>query len=338
MNPLFNIFELVVVIIRFSINVSLWSQLFQVGIPLQRLESYVGALVFTMPFISLFVCKLLREDAYRIKTKLWLFTLLLPIVFVPLKFLISQVYCFVFKSPVNPLLQSVYTTSFLAYCAIQLVIIFFSFIFTVRRVKSLSDDTCLLPAELPTSGKGRVEKYRQLEVIVSRLVSLMETGFPEIFVLEFESPVVFTVDEGKERPLIVVSRGLLEMLDDDELEACLGHELAHIANRDCFVRKAASFLRAVMFYNPFGYFIESEIYREREFLADRACASVTKKPEALASALIKIAEYPTNPEIFTSRRNVLCLWKKYGFLLRKHPPLEERLKRLVRLAENREFL
>lgn len=148
---------------------------------------------------------------------------------------------------------------------------------------------------------------------------------------------MFTVDESKKNPLIVVSSGLLDLLDEEELEACLGHELAHIKNRDRFVRKTSSFLRAIMFYNPFAYFIESVIYREREFLADIIASRVTKKPEALASALIKIAENTKDPRKLT-KKAVMCFFKKYRFTIRKHPPLEERLKRLMRLIEIEEFL
>jgi len=337
-NPLLSVFELVGTIVRFTVNVSLWSYLVQAGTSLDKLESYIGALIFTMPFVSLVICKLLREDAYHIKTRIWLFTLVLPIVFVPLRFLVSQIYWFVLNNPVNPRQRSITTTNFLTYCVVQLIIMIFAFILTVRGIKRVEYHTYFLPPKLLISHNEGVEEYGQLRVIASRLVTLMRVTPPEIFVFKLENPVVFTVDEGKKKPLIVVSTGLLELLDDDELAACLGHELPHIINRDSLVRKAASFLRAVMFYNPFGYLIELEIYREREFLADILCSRVTKKPEALASALIKIAENTTNPDPLPERRNVLCLFRNYRFWFRKHPPLEERLRRLIRLAESREFL
>ncbi|WXG41033.1 MAG: M48 family metalloprotease [Candidatus Freyarchaeum deiterrae] len=295
------------------------------------------ALVLLMPVLSLVVCKVVKEDAYAVKTKIWLFTLLLPTIIIPLRFLVTQVFLLISDSPVDPGFQISSATEFLTYCALQLIIVCFAFIFTFKRLRLVGNRNEALTSKFLTSCE-KSEEHDQIRDIAANLVQLMNVVAPEILVLNLERPIVFTVDERKKKPLIVVSTGLIELLDAEELEACLGHELAHIMNRDSSVRRVSSFLRAVTFYNPLGYFLESAIYCEREFLADRICARFTKKPEALASALIKIAENAEDSGGSLVKQKVLCLFKSYKFLLKKHPPLEERLKRLMRLVEIREFL
>lgn len=345
MNLFLEIFRLVDQIIRstFEIIISPINAVFlfnlnQTLIPLEQLQSYLLILVLFMPLIALVVCKLVKEDAYSIKTKIWLFTLLLPIIFIPLRFLISQVYVLILDNPIPPIVQYNSTTGFLTYCALQLVIVCFVFLFIFKGVKLFSNQKYVFQSKLLPMCNKNFKEHNRVRAIAAELAQAMKVAMPEIFVLSLESPIVFTVDESKKNPLIVVSSGLLDLLDTDELEACLGHELAHIMNNDKFVRKISSFLRAIMFYNPLGYFIESVIYREREFLADMISAHITKKPEALASALIKIAENTKDAGRLSIRKTVMCFFKDYKFLIRKHPPLDERLKRLMRLVEIREFL
>ncbi|MGQ9720874.1 MAG: M48 family metallopeptidase [Candidatus Jordarchaeum sp.] len=300
------------------------------------MQSILGGLVLLMPFISLIICKTVKEDAYSIKTKIWLFTLFLPIVFIPLRFLISQIYLLSIGHPISPMFENIYSTGFLTYCVFQLIITCFVFLFMFKGIKSFSNRKDVFQSKLVIKSNENFNDYGQLKSITKRLARLMDIDMPEIFVLKFESPIMFTVDESKEIPLIVVSNSLIDLLDEQELEACLGHELAHIMNNDRFVRKTSSFLRAVMFYNPFAYFIEPVIYREREFLADKISSRITKKPEALASALIKIAENAKDARLLP--KTVMCFFNNYRFLIRKHPPLEERLKRLMRMIEIEEFL
>jgi heat shock protein HtpX len=230
------------------------------------------------------------------------------------------------------------STDLLIYCGFQLVVACFVFVFMFKGIKLFDNRTNLFQSQLVAAHDNNFRNHSQIKKITKELTQLMKIPVPELFIFKLEKPVVFTVDEGKKKPLIGISSGLLDILDEEELEACLGHELAHIVNRDSFVRKTSSFLRAVMFYNPIGYFIESAIYREREFLADMVSSRITRKPEALASALIKIAENTDDSGILLKNKMVMRLFKKYKFLLKKHPPLEERLKRLMRLIEDQKFL
>ncbi|MEM3586064.1 MAG: M48 family metalloprotease [Candidatus Jordarchaeaceae archaeon] len=308
----------------------------RIATSLEKVQSFLMVLVLLMPIISLIICKIVREDAYIIKTKIWLFTLLLPIIYVPLRFLITQVYLLILEDPINLSLQKVFTTEFLTYSVTHLIIAYFAFLFTFKRIKYFGNRKNILKPEPLDSYNESVEYHEKVGKIVGSLSQLMNIDEPETLILKLRNPIMFTMDEKKKKQ-IFVSTGLIELLDNEELEACLGHELAHIMNKDSSVRKMSSFLRAVMFYNPLGYFIESTIYCEREFLADMICSQITKKPEALASALIKIAENTIESRMIPGQ-TILRLFKRYKFLLRKHPPLEERLKRLMRLIEEKKLL
>lgn len=306
-------------------------------VPLERVQSFLGVIILLMPVISLVICKAVKEDAYSLKTKIWLLTLFMPLTYIPLRYLISQIYFLILDMPINPAVQEIFTTEFFIYIIIQLFIACFAYLFIFKGIKNINEQKSTPTPKLLTLNDKNGE-HNQLRNLTMNLVKEMNIDMPETLVLKLENPILFTIDEKKKKPLIIASTGLVKLLDNEELEACLGHELAHIMNKDSAIRKISSFLRAIMFYNPLGYFIESTIYCEREFLADRICARITKKPEALASALIKIVENTRETRNLLIKQKVLCLFKGYKFLLKKHPPLEERLKRLMRLAENKELL
>ncbi len=309
----------------------------QFVMPLEMIQSFLVCLVLSMPLISLIICKIVKQDAYSIKTKVWFFALLLPLLFFPIRAVIFQVYFFLHNYSFAPMIEKL-SVDFLIYCGFQLVVACFVFVFMFKGIKLFGSRTHLFKSQLVATHNNNFTSHSQIKKITKKLAQLMKIPVPELFIFKLGRPIVFTVDDRRKKPLIVISSGLLDLLDEEELEACLGHESAHILNRDGFVRKASSFLRAVMFYNPLGYFIESAIYREREFLADMVSSRITKKPEALASALIKIAENTDDSGILIKNKAVMHLFKKYKSLLKKHPPLEERLKRLMRLIEDQKFL
>jgi heat shock protein HtpX len=121
---------------------------------------------------------------------------------------------------------------------------------------------------------------------------------------------------------VCVTTGLLELLEEGELEAVLGHELTHIANRDVMVMTLASFFASIAsFIVQMGFWfggmfddnedgpgalvvilVSAAVYvlswlllqalsRYREFAADRGSAVITGRPSALISALMKIDQH-----------------------------------------------
>jgi heat shock protein HtpX len=164
--------------------------------------------------------------------------------------------------------------------------------------------------------------------LIERLCGLADMPAPRLLVMPTDVPNAFSAGRSPKNAAIVVTRGLLARLDDEELEAVLAHELAHVANRDAFVmtivaapcilgRKLLWGLFSVPFGNQsaavkvaaciailylipflllgwFGYafatLLVMSITRYREYIADRDAAIVTGAPEQLQSALQKIAE------------------------------------------------
>ena len=95
---------------------------------------------------------------------------------------------------------------------------------------------------------------------------------------------------GARRSKILISTDLLYELDNDELEAVLAHEVAHIQSRDLLVVSAAGFLRDAVAWNPFAHVAHSRLVADREFEADRRAAAITGNPLAVASGLLKMFE------------------------------------------------
>jgi Zn-dependent protease with chaperone function len=144
----------------------------------------------------------------------------------------------------------------------------------------------------------------------------------------FRSPrdVPFAYSLGGERSVIVVSRGLEGALDDDEMETVLMHEVAHLINRDTQLNALITVYRRVLFFDPLIRLLEQAIHTEREFACDEVSARETRKPLALASALVKIHSVASGakpPGAFLAGN--IALYNNHT--------LKERVDRLLRLSE-----
>jgi heat shock protein HtpX len=193
----------------------------------------------------------------------------------------------------------------------------------------------LLALSLAHANAGDPASDRRLGPLVERLCGLADLPLPRLAVMPTDVPNAFSAGRSPRSAVVVVTRGLLARLDDDELEAVLAHELAHIANRDAFVmtiaaapamvgrkalwgfvslpftaqgvgRKLAAAI-AVLYFAPviflawmayaFATLLIMSITRYREYVADRGAAMLTGAPETLMSALQKIADaLPLIPE------------------------------------------
>jgi heat shock protein HtpX len=92
------------------------------------------------------------------------------------------------------------------------------------------------------------------------------------------------------RAKILISADLVEELNFDELQGIVAHELAHIASHDIQMVIAAGILRDVVAWNPFAHIAYRRLTTDREFEADRRAVSLTGKPLALASSIVKVCE------------------------------------------------
>jgi heat shock protein HtpX len=163
----------------------------------------------------------------------------------------------------------------------------------------------------------------RLHSIIDRLCVQANLPKPRVAVAQTAMPNAFAVGRSPKSATVCATTGILELLDDAELEAVLGHELTHVQNRDVMVMTIASFFASVAafivqmgfwFGGAFGgdgendsgpgflvvILVSAVVYviswlllqalsRYREFAADRGSAILTGRPSALISALMKIS-------------------------------------------------
>ena len=180
-----------------------------------------------------------------------------------------------------------------------------------------------------------VEPTYNLRETVTRLAKVAGVKPPEAVLVDSGAPTAFTVKTNR-RYAIAVTIGLLESLENDEVEACIAHEIAHLKNNDFGLRLFATLSKVALFARPLSYFVEPAVYRAREFLADKTAAMFIGGPNALVSALSKLQECSTLPETLAPV-DAICLCKlrssRRGALriFDKHPDLEKRISMLRRI-------
>ena len=171
------------------------------------------------------------------------------------------------------------------------------------------------------------DQYPQLHDVIERIIARNNLPKPKIAVINTRMPNAFATGKGKRSSVVAVTTGLLDLLDTEELEGVLAHELTHIRNRDVLVLTLASLFSTVAWYlMQFGFYsggmgygygyggrdrnnagglaivvivamltwvisflVIRAISRYREFAADRGSAQMTGKPAKLANALMKIS-------------------------------------------------
>lgn len=173
------------------------------------------------------------------------------------------------------------------------------------------------------------EENKELWNIVENLSITAGLPMPKLFIINDNAPNAFATGRNKDRAVVAVTTGLVNIMDRNELEGIIAHELSHIGNRDIlistiivvlvgFVTLLSDFFlrmsifghgggrggddRARLFMTIAGIalailspiiaiLIHLAISRKREFLADASGALLTRYPEGLASALSKIGAY-----------------------------------------------
>lgn len=219
------------------------------------------------------------------------------------------------------------------------------------------------------------EEAPQLYNLLENLCISRGLTMPRLYVIETEEMNAYASGIDQKSYAITVTRGLLDRLDGPELEAVLAHELTHIIDRDCRLMivtivftgmisflaqmlwrsiQVASFTRtrsrngggvivlvAIAAVAAFvGYLLalilRFALSRRRELLADAGSVELTKNPDALISALVKISQNPDIPHVPSEVRQMFIENPRSGFdlggLFATHPPIEERIHILEELG------
>ncbi len=207
------------------------------------------------------------------------------------------------------------------------------------------------------------ELYR----IVERLTYKANLPMPQIYIIPDEMPNAFATGRDYEHAVVAVTEGLLKLLNENEIEAVVAHELSHIKHYDMLVGTVASTIAgAIAMLSNFGMFfggdedrpnpivmlilmfvmpiaatiIQMTISRNREFMADEGSANITGHPEWLQSALEKLDYYARGmvmPEAEPQTAHMFIVnpftGKEFSFqqLFSTHPTTEERIERLEEL-------
>jgi len=177
--------------------------------------------------------------------------------------------------------------------------------------------------------------------VVERLAAKDGLPMPKIYVIPSESPNAFATGRNPQHASVAVTHGILSLLNDEELEGVLAHELGHVKNRDILTSSiAATLAGAITLIARMGYWaslfggyggggggrrerngggigallmivlapiaaslIQLAISRSREYEADATGAHTTGNPYALASALQKLDEYSRRVPMMASPTN-----------------------------------
>jgi heat shock protein HtpX len=171
------------------------------------------------------------------------------------------------------------------------------------------------------------EQLPRAYAAVERLTQKIGIPMPKIYVIPTESPNAFATGRNPAHASVAVTHGILELLNDEELEGVLAHELGHVSNRDILISSVvatlagaitmlASMGKWAMIFGGFGRnerddrgggglaglfmlivapiaasLIQMAVSRSREYQADATGAHFTGNPYALASALQKLDAY-----------------------------------------------
>jgi len=208
-----------------------------------------------------------------------------------------------------------------------------------------------------------------LYAIVRRLTQRAGLPMPTLYIIPDPVPNAFATGRDYEHAVVAVTEGLLELLDEREVEAVIAHELSHIKHYDMLIGTVvASIAGAIATLANFGMFfggsddedrpnpivmiilmivmplvaslIQMAVSRSREYMADEGAAKLTGHPEWLQSALIKLENYARGGVVHEATPETAHMFiinpftgKEMSFksMFSTHPSTEDRVARLEEL-------
>jgi len=217
----------------------------------------------------------------------------------------------------------------------------------------------------------------ELNAIVNELAQAAQIPMPRLYLIDSDTPNAFATGRNPSHAAVAVTRGIMRMCNREELKGVLGHELSHVINRDILTSSiAATLAGAVMMVATWARWaaifggiggdeedrggilglllmsilapiaaslIQLAISRTREYQADMSGARLVHNPMYLASALHKLEaaneRLPLDASPATAHLFIVNPLSAQGMmrLFSTHPPTEERIRRLERMAAGGNF-
>ncbi len=208
---------------------------------------------------------------------------------------------------------------------------------------------------------------------VENLSITLGMPMPKVYIINDQAPNAFATGRNPQHAIVAATTGLLDIMDDRELNAVMAHEMGHVQNYDIRVSMIAfglvsaigllsDIVLRMLFFggdrrengtHPIVYIIgliililapivaaivQMAVSRQREYLADASGAMTTRDSEGMARALEKLHSYgrPMQKQSSATAQLFISNPLKSGFfskLFSSHPPLEDRIKRLRENAD-----
>lgn len=252
--------------------------------------------------------------------------------------------------------------------AIFVGVIIFAIIYSWFGYYTSDKIALMLSGANPVTKKEAPQLYR----LVENLSITAGVTPPKVYLINDSAPNAFATGRDPAHAAVAVTTGLLELLEDEELEGVIAHELSHVGNYDIRLMAIVLVLVTVIIYvsdfflrftfwggdddnggrNPLlmivaigltilapiiAALMQLAVSRKREFLADASGALLTRYPDGLARALVKIDKYPRELRRASTATAHLYFANPLrgrhgrgwlGHLFSTHPPIAERVKRL----------
>ena len=214
----------------------------------------------------------------------------------------------------------------------------------------------------------------ELYELVRELCRKAELPMPRLYVIPTDVPNAFATGRNPEHAAVAVTEGILSMLNRDEIAGVISHELSHVKHRDTLIMTLSASIATAISYianiaqwaaifgtardedgnrsNPIALIvtivvaplaaslIQFALSRSREYMADASGARISRKPLALASALLKLDDYAHHrviPDAKPATSGLFIINPLAGVggmanLFSTHPSTEERVKKLREIA------